>query len=199
MLLLAIAAGCRPPAPMPTGAERFQRLGSDGQPLPEPANRSHACVLDRVTGLTWAIADAAGGAQTFSWFSPDPAVHLSDPGIQNGGQCKLTSCDTAAFAASINAAGFCGQSDWRLPGREEALTLTARAPSGNPHVLDPDFFPDTVAGEYWTGETFGLYPQSAWAFDARTGLDRTDWKKNAKPVRLVRGVFDRGSLKRQAR
>lgn len=199
VLLLAIAAGCRAPEPLPTGAERFLRLGSDGQPLAPAATGPHACVLDRVTGLTWVVMETRSGAGTYSWFSADPATHASDPGVLDGGRCGLGSCDTAALVSSFNAAGYCGQSDWRLPNREEALTLTARAPVGNPHVLDPEFFPDTVAGEYWTGETFRLYPQSAWAFDTRTGLDRTDWKRNAKPVRLVRGVFDRASLKRHAR
>jgi hypothetical protein len=199
VLLLAIAAGCRAPEPLPTGAERFLRLGSDGQPLAPVATGPHACVLDRVTGLTWVVNQPVDQSPTYTWFSSDPAVHVSDPGVRAGGRCALPECDTAALVAATNVAARCGHADWRLPGREEALTLSARAPAGNPHVLDPEFFPDTVAGEYWTGETFRLYPQSAWAFDTRTGLDRTDWKKNAKPVRLVRGVFDRASLKRHAR
>ena len=200
ILMLGIAAGCGPSVPLPTGADRFQRLGDDGQPLATGSvDRPHSCVLDRATGLTWAIGDAADAAQTYSWFSPDHTAHLSEPGVEDGGQCKLGSCDTAALVATVNAAGQCRHTDWRLPSRDEALTLTARASSGNPHVLDPDFFPDTIAGEYWTGESFRLYPRSAWAFDTRTGLDRADWKKNAKPVRLVRGVFDRGSLKRRGR
>ncbi|MBM5811418.1 MAG: DUF1566 domain-containing protein [Gammaproteobacteria bacterium] len=199
LALLALAPGCQQPAPLPVGADRFERLGNDGRALAAADARPHACVFDRVTGLTWAITPAADGPQTYSWFSSDPAVHVSDPGLQHGGQCRPGRCDTEALAAAYNGARHCGYADWRLPQRDEALTLAARAPAGHEHVLDPEFFPDTVAGEYWTAETFRMYPQSAWAFDTRTGLDRADWKRQAKPARPVRGTFERHSLRRHGR
>lgn len=199
LVLLGLTVGCRQPVPLPTGAQRFERFGDDGRPLAAADRRPHACVLDRVTGLTWAIAPAGDGAQTFSWFSSDPAVHFSDPGLPDGGQCRQTHCDTEALVRAYNDARHCGHADWRLPARDEALTLAARAPAGHVHVLDPEFFPDTVPGEYWTAETFRLYPQSAWAFDTRTGLDRADWKRQPKPARPVRGSFERQSLRRHGR
>lgn len=193
-LLLAIltTAACSSPPPPPTGAERFVKFDDSGQTLPATTEQAHSCVLDQRTGLVWEVGRPEDQGHTYSWYSADKQIHMSEPGQANGGDCPSDRCDTEARQMTINGAGMCGQRDWRLPSRDEALTLTARAPSGNPHVLDPDFFPDVLAGEYWTGETFRLYPRSAWAFDTRTGLDRTDWKTAAKPVRLVRGTFQRG-------
>lgn len=193
LLLTALTvAACSAPPPPPAGAERFVKFDDSGQALPATTGQTHSCVLDRRTGLVWEVGHPGDQGHTYSWYSADKRIHMSEPGQANGGDCPLDRCDTQARREAVNGAGLCGQRDWRMPSRDEVLTLTARAPSGNPHVLDPDFFPDAVAGEYWTGETFRLYPRSAWAFDTRTGLDRTDWKTVAKPVRLVRGTFQRG-------
>lgn len=191
LAILTIAACSAPPAP-PTGGDRFVGFDDHGQTLPATTAQTQACVLDRRTGLIWEVGRPEDVGHTYSWYSTEKQIHMSEPGLANGGDCPLDRCDTEARLEAVNAAGLCGQHDWRLPSRDEVLTLTARAPSGNEHVLDPDFFPNTIAGEYWTGETFRLYPSSAWALDTRTGLDRTDWKTQAKPVRLVRGTFQRG-------
>lgn len=116
---------------------------------------------------------------------------MSQPGTADGGQCSIARCDTASLIEQVNQAGLCGYQDWRLPLREELLTLGDGQLVESGQVLDPAFFPLDRAGEYWTGSTFRLYPDAAWLVDSRNGLDRAERKTEARFVRLVRGeVFD---------
>lgn len=178
LAIVALAAGCaRPPAtPDP---DRFARFGET------------PCVHDRISGLLWETRLTGDPlhepAHTFSWYSPDRASNMSDPGVTNGGSCALERCDTTALVEAVNEAGLCGYHDWRLPTHTEALSLALTRTTEHGHVSDAAHFVDMIPGEYWTATTFRLYPQAAWAWDARNGLERADWKSEAKPVRLVRG------------
>lgn len=184
------AAGCMP-ASAPLDEHRFAPLDAAGQPIAD-GEGGHHCVLDRMTELTWEVVRPGSGLHApghrFSWYSADRRLHMGDPGRQGGGQCALSRCDTEALVEAVNAQGLCGQHDWRLPSREEAILLGKH--HGDSAIgMNPRFFPGAVPGEFWTASTFRLYPQSAWAFDAGTGLDRADRKTEAKPVRLVRGTM----------
>lgn len=197
-LLAVLAAGCAP-APVPADGDRFVMLDASGQPMQRADGGQH-CVLDSRTQLTWEVKRSAEGlhhrAHTFSWYSTDKQLHMSEPGLEGGGQCPLERCDTEAMVAAVNAAGLCGHHDWRLPSRDEIVTLGNRRQIGPGIAMDRRFFSDSLAAEYWAGTTFRLYPKSAWAFDTRTGLDRADLKSVAKPVRLVRGTMARPKKRR---
>lgn len=183
LLVLGPLAACNQEPPVETGPRFTQVAGG--------------CVHDRRTGLVWERKSGTGGlhdaAATYTWFSPDRRVNMSEPGTRAGGRCALDTCDTESFVAAVNAAGLCGWHDWRMPAHEETITLAVSR--GGPHgnALDPDHFHDTPPAEFWTGTTFRMYPDSAWAFDTRTGLDRADLKSVAKPVRLVRGPVEIGT------
>jgi hypothetical protein len=193
-LATLLAAGCdRPGRNKPAvldGAARFQLLDAGGQPLPAGSAGQH-CVLDLATRLVWEIKQVDGlhgSDQTYTWYAGDKPTNMGEPGEQGGGRCILERCDTEQFVAAVNAAGYCGGAgDWRLPSREEVITIGDRRHAEQGLSLDPAHFPNTVPGEHWTGTTFRLYPKTAWAFDTRYALDRADWKTAAKPVRLVRG------------
>jgi hypothetical protein len=171
---------------------RFAMLDASGEPMPATAS-GHHCVLDHRTTLVWEVKQAEGlhrSDQTYTWYSEDKAMHMSEPGEPAGGNCDLDRCDTQSFVEAVNRAGLCGSHDWRLPTREEVVTLGDRRWLEQGLAIDPAHFPGTVPGEHWTGTTFRLYPKTAWAFDTRYALDRADWKSAAKPVRLVRGPLD---------
>jgi len=112
---------------------------------------------------------------------------MSEPGLQDGGKCDLESCDTKALVDAVNRSGLCGHRDWRMPQREELLTLGEYGLIESGNVLDPQFFPNALPGEYWSANTFRLYPQSAWVVSAANGLDRGERKTEARLARLVRG------------
>lgn len=201
-LALAAAAGCgRDAAPGP--AWDFAAVDAGGNVVVEGASGPHECVLDRRTGLLWEVKQAESGLRhrddLYTWYSSDIAEHNGEPGLMNGGRCALERCDTEAFVAAVNATGLCGRQDWRLPSRDEALTLLDTRRIGDGPTLDPQYFPHAVSAECWTATTFRLYPQGAWAIEPIYAQDRVDWKTVPKCVRLVSGSKDAVRPKRRGR
>lgn len=188
---VASTTGCQPATDAPL-EDRYVALDAAGRVLEGPGPGLHACVRDLRSGLEWEVKQASGlharGA-TFSWYDKDQEGNRGDPGMAAGGQCPLDSCDTAHFVAAVNAAGLCGQHDWRMPSREEATTLGTLSTRQRGQAIDDRYFPEEVLGEYWTATTFRLHPTSAWLFDTRLGLDRVDLKASPKAARLVRGTL----------
>lgn len=201
-LALVAMAGCER-GPSPDAAWDFARVGADGEILADGAEALHECVLDRRTKLLWEVKQAAPGPRhrddLFTWYSSDSAEHNGEPGLMNGGRCAQERCDTEAFVAAVNAAGLCGRNDWRMPSRDEALTLLDPQRIGQGPTLDPEFFPNAVSTECWTATTFRLYPQGAWAIEPIYAQDRVDWKTTPKCVRLVSGSKDAVRPKRRGR
>lgn len=190
LLSFALLAGCEEHAEQPLASENWQRLDASGHIMRSGNTSSHRCVLDPAGGLMWQVHDDAGGVHDrdnrFSWYSSDKRLHMSEPGLADGGDCRGTECDTQSLVATVNEHGLCGFSDWRLPNREELMSLGEAERRESGLIVDRAFFPEAIAGEYWTVETFRLYPQSAWAVNFANGLDRADRKSSAKAVRLVR-------------
>lgn len=190
LLALALLAGCDEQADQRPVSENRQRIDASGHILSSGDPGPHRCVLDSTGGLMWQVHDRAGGLHDrdnrYTWYSSDRQRHMSEPGLADGGDCRGSSCDTQALVAAVNEQGLCGFSDWRMPGREELMSLGEAERRETGLIVDPAFFPETLAGEYWTDETFRLYPQSAWAVNFGNGLDRADLKSEPKAVRLVR-------------
>ena len=170
-----------------------------GPDRPEPSihatkyRTSGDCVEDTVTGLVWeAKSDIAGlhdWRNTYTWFNPnEPNNELDYRGLPNGGACSGSDCDTWAVLEAVNRAGHCGKNDWRLPSRNELMSISDLSKADNPPTANLDFFPHTQAAEYWTGYDYGTQYQSAWTWNFFYGHDRVDWKKSPKFVRLVRGT-----------
>jgi hypothetical protein len=202
LLTVLTVTGCERRAPPPANWD-FARIGAAGEVLSPDSAMAHDCVLDRRTGLLWEVKRVDGGwrdgDQLYSWYNPDAAEHNSEPGLQDGGRCETGRCDTSGFVAAVNEAGLCGRSDWRMPSRDEALTLLDPAQIGRGPAIDLEYFPGTAAGEYWTGTTFRMYPQGAWAIDTVYAQDRVDWKTELKRVRLVSGPKDAVKPKRRGK
>lgn len=201
-LLALLLSGCGRQPAADFGWD-FARLDTAGAELDDDAPGPHECVLDRRTGLLWEVKLAAPGArhrdQTYSWYSADGATNGGESGLRGGGDCVLERCDTEAYVEAVNAEGLCGRADWRLPSRDEALTLLDPARIGQGPAVDPVYFPETAAAEYWTATTFSLYPQGAWAVDTVYGQDRVDWKTGAKRLLLVSGSKTAVRPKRRGR
>jgi hypothetical protein len=150
------------------------------------------CVHDQITGLVWEQKTASAGLHnwqnTYSWFNPTQSYkELDYRGTPNLGKCGDSDCDTWAYVAAVNAAGYCGFDDWRLPSRDELFSISDLRKAKNPPTTDMTAFPYTQSAEYWSIHDYSFQPDSAWAWNFRHGHDRVDWKKAAKYVRLVRG------------
>jgi hypothetical protein len=197
-LALALAAtllsACgRGPAPGPEIHDtKYRAVSQDGAVL-DPSVAPGSCVFDQFTGLTWeAKSDQPGlhdWQNTYSWWDPqeDHSGELDYRGEADGGSCRGSACDTAAFVAAVNAAGLCGHNDWRMPTRDELGSISDPRKTASPPTINTRFFPLTQAGEYWSVNDYQFQWNAAWVWSFQTGLDRVEWKRSPRYVRLVRG------------
>ncbi|MDP2799838.1 MAG: DUF1566 domain-containing protein, partial [Deltaproteobacteria bacterium] len=92
-------------------------------------------VTDQATGLMWA-KDAAPARTALDWYS------------------------SLNYMAKLNAYGYAGYRDWRLPNINELTSLVDRG-RYNP-CLPPGHPFEAVEAWYWTGTTKAGYPEAAW-------------------------------------
>lgn len=171
---------------------KYIALGADGTRL--AAGQRGPCVLDQFTGLVWEVKLDQPGLQdrynTYSWFNPDEDAsgELDYRGKADGGQCKGSACDTHDYTEAINEAELCGFTDWRMPTRDELGSISDPRKTNTPPSINTNYFPNTQAGEYWSGNDYQFHWNTAWVWSFDNGLDRVEWKESPRYVRLVRGV-----------
>lgn len=150
------------------------------------------CVFDNQTGLLWQVKTDIAGLHnfrnTYSWYSPVEAhKELDYRGLENGGVCAGSACDTWHYVQAVNKAGYCGYEDWRVPGKDELFSVSDLMRADNPPTMNTEFFVYAQPAEYWSGNDYSFQWDAAWAWNFEYGHDRVDWKKTPKFVRLVRG------------
>jgi len=154
---------------------------------------SDTCVLDTATQLTWQTKTAEVGlhnvTNTYSWFDPTEANgELDYRGLEDGGDCDGSACDTWHYVRAVNEAGYCGYNDWRMPSKNELLSVSDLRRAKHPPTMNTAFFPYAQSAEYWSGNDYSFQYNTAWVWNFEYGQDRVDWKKESKLVRLVRGI-----------
>lgn len=154
------------------------------------------CVFDNQTGLLWEVKTDIAGLHnfrnTYSWYSPVEAhKELDYRGLENGGVCAGSACDTWHYVQAVNEAGYCGYEDWRVPGKDELFSVSDLMRADNPPTTNTEFFVYAQPAEYWSGNDYSFQWDAAWAWNFEYGHDRVDWKKTPKFVRLVRGSASR--------
>lgn len=154
-----------------------------------------ACTRDNITGLTWEVKTTSGlrnMAWTYTWYNSDPATNGGDAGHLGFDTCSGTlsaysnQCNTANYAAAINAAALCSHTDWRLPTQRELLTLVYA--DGTSPSIEPTYFPNTQASYFRSASSYVPDPARAWTVDFLDALtDVIGLKTSYYYVRLVRG------------
>lgn len=130
---------------------------------PEPRFRVEGeAVRDRLTGLVWARR-----------------ADLSE--------FPLSWAEAVAFVDPLNADGFAGHRDWRLPGRRELFSLVSHArvdpalPAGHP-------FASVFSGYYWTDTPLARLPRQAWSVHLGGGRLFAGMRHTSYMVWPVRGA-----------
>ncbi len=151
------------------------------------------CVLDQFIGLVWEVKTDQPGLRdwhnTYSWYDPDESFdgELDYRGTKNGGVCTGSACDTTSYVKAVNASGYCGYHDWRLPSRDELGSISDPRKQDNPPTINLKYFPHTQVSEYWSSNDYQFQYDAAWRWNFQFGHDRVEWKASPAMVRLVRG------------
>lgn len=170
----------------------FTKIANDGSELPESAAlgtapKDWACTRDNVTGLIWEVKTQDGLRAQWShytWYDPDNTRNGGTAGTRNGGSCTGSECDTYSYVQAVNATKLCGQTDWRMPQRDELRSLEdyGKIPS-----YDVAFFPNTNPSTTWSASPYAGNPAFAWYVDFLDADDNPTPKNMTLPVRVVRG------------
>ena len=146
----------------------FTKLDAEGGELPADA-AAWAMVRDNVTGLTWEVKTDKDGVadytnphdadNTYTWYDPNPTTNGGHPGTPGDGT------DSADLIEALNAAGFGGYCDWRLPTCQELHRIVDYGPS-DPPAIDAGFFANMQTSCYWSATSrAGAADQFAWKID----------------------------------
>lgn len=173
----------------------YTQLDSSGVALGSPstdyATTPWDCVQDNITGLMWEVKTNDAGLRdmnwNYSWYSSDTATNAGNAGAADGADsCSdVNRCDTEKYVADVNTANLCGHSDWRLPSIRELQTL-AHLGTSSP-AIESSYFPNTVAGLYWSASSHVLDPTKALYVAFNNGGVYAGLKTANYYVRLVRG------------
>lgn len=180
----------------------FTKLAGNGIPLANQAadyaTTPWACVQDNVTGLTWEVKTADGGLHdqndSYYWYNTNPAVNggavgYDDPGATCASYVSgnpATYCNTQAYVARVNVAGWCGKSDWRMPTRTELLGIVSFDRVGP--AIDTAYFPNTPSNSAgWSGSPVAFNSNLAWFVSFAAGRSSFENRNYGLILRLVRG------------
>ena len=174
-----------------TRTNKFIKKGIDGKTLTNDSE-TWSCVEDTDNGLIWEVKSNDGGVHdknnSYTWLQPSSTE--IPQGVADGGKCKGdTDCDTLSYVQAVNKQNYCGYSDWRLPTREEMLSIVSFESAASTVTINKNYFPETLPSWYWTATPNEKHSEHAWYVLFRNGIALNDLKGRAKHLRLVRSTI----------
>ncbi len=195
----------------------YAKISNSGQALPVTATQ-WGCVKDNVTGLIWEIKQGTPNNLTgdtglhdpddgYTWYEPDNSknggfVGYQQPSDSNASNADnicyghaagnvATYCNTKAYVNRVNAAGWCGANDWRMPTITELQSILSRD-RFNP-AIDTTWFPNMPASTfYWSSSPMAGSSSpgvAAWYIPFSYGQTSSYYIKSSRfKIRLVRGT-----------
>jgi hypothetical protein len=191
-------------------AEIYTKIANNGSELPDSAKLSSnpkdwACTKDNKTGLIWEVKTNDGGLRDmnnqYTWYQPNVSENGIFAGYQNGGLCKGSDCDTYAYANTVNQQTLCNAKNWRVPTKEELMTLvlcsdnnyfaggscTNRLAITRP-TINTNYFPNTFPNWFWSSTRNVGGDYYAWLVSFDDGHDGRSDRSDRVSVRLVRNA-----------
>jgi hypothetical protein len=115
-------------------------------------------VTDRLTALQWEKKTNGDGSESADPHDADNVYTWTDASTAADGTAFTS------FLASLNTGGcFAGQCDWRLPTRDELLTMLSPPLSACPPFSCVHPVLGASAANYWSATTFAYDPHYAWS------------------------------------
>lgn len=149
--------------------------GQDGElqigiPRPNPRfkDNSDHTLTDRLTGLVWSMDGDIPG-----------------PVSCTPGQTR-TWQDALNYIQCLNDNNYLGQSDWRLPNRNELLSLVNRGQDDSSAWLNSQGFRDVKPVYYWSSSTYSSVTWNAWSVNMHDGAATSMAKKHKIAILPVR-------------
>lgn len=159
------------------------------------------CVKDNATGLIWEGKPLDGSRKWNNVYTNYDST--TEPQIKVGSGSAVaptqTQIDAAAnsigYKNAVNASNLCGASNWRLPTKDELLTLVRAKSNVYPYTtIDNYWFPNTDPWVYATSTAVANFANQVWGVyfnygDARDTDDRTGCcivGEGYQHIRLVR-------------
>lgn len=180
------------------GRDATHNDDSDGHAGFNFTKQGSECVKDNVTGLIWEVKADDDGLHDkddqYAWYNTDSATNGGDPGDDGSNTCygysysdPASYCNTQAYLARVNQAGWCGYNDWRIPTREELRSLVDYSVPDPGPTVDTIYYPNDVGTAVWSSSPHATYPVYAWLLNFNDGSDSILPKRLSNFVRLVRG------------
>ena len=162
------------------------------------------CVQDNITGLIWEVKqdknDQVGESlhdadDFYTWYEPDNSKNGGEVGFEHhpndantcyGYQSNNNSryCNTLAYVQRVNAKGWCGYQDWRIPTLGELRSIVDRGRTGP--AINTVYFPNANNAYVWSSSPSARDSTSAWRIYFYLGYNTVNGKGVPAFVRLVR-------------
>lgn len=166
----------------------FTKLDANGDEVSSSATE-WTCVRDNHTGLVWEVKTDDGGLRdrghTYTWYNTNSNLNGGNAGIQSGGNCTGSACDTQGFENALNQQMLCGASDWRLPTLAELHSISNMG--RNSPSIDSEYFPNTQGLRYFSASTYAADSDAVWVVSFSFGNNSVGAKHDDLMVRLVHG------------
>jgi len=191
----AAAAGTLPKVGAGSKGFDFTKIANNGSVLPASATLGSgatdwACTRDNVTGLIWEVKTSSGlrsKSYTYTWYDSNSSTNGGSVGTASGGSCETTGrCDTEKFVADVNSVGLCGASNWRMPSRQELVSIVDYSRPYPGPSIDTPYFPNTPASSFWSASAYADDSGGAWFVVFGYGYASSLVKYGSYQVRLVR-------------
>lgn len=134
----------------------YTKLDDNCVSLPDDADR-WSMVRDEVTGLVWETKHALDGAPQYA--DPNDADN-SYTWYDGTAGAPGDGTDTLDFIDALNAAGYGGFSDWRMPNVGELLSIVDYG--RHDPTVNAAYFPATAAANYWSSAAYAPSAEYAW-------------------------------------